>query len=123
MTSQVSTTEPLLVIQNEAGRHALLARAEAHLPEGECLVKVVDVIGLRRSVRTTPTDPRATLVAKEAPIILRGGLTSVISYYRVPTDGLDATETHYVGETVSHSYEVLLNVARIGMKKAAALAA
>lgn len=108
---------PVVVIENESGRLALLARAETSLPAGESLVKVVDVIGLRRSVRTTPRDPRATLVAREVPVVLRGGLTSLTTYYRVPTDGLDATETHYVGEAVSHTYDVLLNVARVGMRR------
>lgn len=114
---------PVVVIENEKGRNALLARAEASLPEGECLVKVVDVIGLRRSVRTTPKDERAVLVAREVPVVLRGGLTSLVSYYRVPADALDATETHYLGEAVSHTYEVLLNVARVGMRRASAVVA
>lgn len=108
---------PVVVIVNEKGRDALLARAEANLPEGECLVKVVDVIGLRRSVRTTPKDKRATLVAREVPMVLRGGLTSLVSYYRVPVDALEATETHYLGEAVSHTYDVMLNVARVGMRR------
>lgn len=111
------TVSPVVVIESEKGRQALLARAESGLPEGECLVKIVDVIGLRRSVRTTPADKRAVLVAREVPTVLRGGLTSVVSYYRVPADALDATETHYVGEAISHTYEVMLNVARVGMRR------
>lgn len=105
-----------LVIENESGRLALLARAEAHLQRGECLIKIVDVIGLRRSVRTTPLSPDAQLVARELPVVLRGGLTSLVSYYRVPTDALEAKETHYVGDAISHSYDVLLQVARLGMR-------
>ena len=108
---------PVIVIENEKGRDALLARAEASLPEGECLIKIVDVVGLRRSVRTAPKDARAVLVAREVPVVLRGGLTSIVSYWRAPVDGLDATETHYVGEAVSHTYEVMLNVARVGMRR------
>lgn len=107
---------PTLVIENEKGRQALLARAESYLPEGECLVRVVDIVGLRRSVRTVPTDKRAQLVAREVPVVLRGGLTTLVSYHRVPVDALEAKETHYVGEGESHSYDVLLNVARVGTR-------
>src|SRR5438094_7130476 len=107
-----------LMIENDAGREALLRLAEAGLKQGECLVKIVDVVGLRRSVRTVPKDPRAELVAREVPLVLRGGLTSLVSYYRVPLDGLDATETHSVEGEVSHTYDVLLNVARVGVRQA-----
>ena len=112
-----------LVIENDAGREALLRLAEAGLREGECLVKIVDVVGVRRAVRTTPSSPGAELVAREVPQVLRGGLTSLVSYYRVPTSSLDATETHSVDGDVSHTYEVLLNVARVGVKSASVLPA
>ena len=117
MTS-ANATAPLLVIESEKGRQALLDRAETGLAQDECLVRVVDVIGLRRTVRTTPTDPRAVLVARELPLVLRGGLTSLVSYYRVPTDGLDATEAHTLNGEHSHAYEVILHVARLGKKAA-----
>ena len=116
MASTVPTPTPVLLVESEKGRDALLARAEAGLSQGECLVKVTDVIGVRRSVRTVPKDPRVVLVAREVPVVLRGGLTSLISYYRAPTDALDATESHYVGEALSHTYDVLLSVARVGRK-------
>jgi hypothetical protein len=105
-------------IETAAGRDAFLARAESSLARGECLVRIVDVVGLRRSVRTTPRDPRAELVAREVPVVLRGGLTSVVSYHRVPIDALGATETHYAGDQVSHTYDVLLQVARVGTREA-----
>ena len=108
-----------LLIQSDKGRDALLSRAGS-LPEGECLVKVVDVVGVQRSVRTTPSDPRATLVATEVPAVLRGGLTRLVSYYRAPLDGLAAREAHYVGTGESHAYEVLLSVAKLGREQARA---
>ena len=106
--------ELCVVIESAKGREALLACAEASLPAGDCLVKVTDVVGMRRSVRTTPRDPRAALVARETPLVLRGGLTSLVSYYRVPADALDAKETHHVDGEVSHAYDVRLDVARVG---------
>lgn len=107
-----------LILENDAGREALMRAAEAGLREGECLVKTVDIVGIRRLVRTTPKSAQAELVARELPLVLRGGLTSLVSYYRVPTDALDATETHSVNGEVSPTYDVLLNVARIGVKAA-----
>jgi hypothetical protein len=112
-----------LILENDAGREALLRAAEAGLREGECLVKIVDIIGIRRSVRTVPLDPRAELVARELPLVLRGGLTSLVSYYRVPTDALDAKESHSLNGDLSHTYNVLLNIARMGVKTTTVLPA
>lgn len=112
-----------LILETTAGREAFLRSAEAGLREGECLVKIVDIIGVRRAVRTTPTDPRAQLVARERPLVLRGALTSLVSYYRVPADALEAKETHHFQGELSHTYDVLLNVARIGVKNATVLPA
>jgi hypothetical protein len=112
-----------LILESDAGREALLRAAEAGLREGECLVKIVDIIGLRRSVRTTPKDKRAELVARELPLVLRGGLTSLVSYYKVPTQALDATETHGLNGEITHTYEVMLNIARVGVKGATVLPA
>jgi hypothetical protein len=104
----------LLVVENAAARAAMMARAEA-LPEGQCLVKVVDVVGLRRSVRTVPKDAsRVRLVARETPVVLRGGLTSLISYHVAPLDALDAIETHLVEGEESHRYDVQLSIATVG---------
>jgi hypothetical protein len=117
MTSATIAPSAILVIENEKGRQALLDRAEAGLSSEECLVRVVDVIGLRRAVRTTPTHPNAVLVARELPLIVRGGLTSLVSYYRVPVEGLDAREEHTVNGEHSHTYDVILHVARLGKKE------
>ncbi|MFA5862258.1 MAG: hypothetical protein WDA16_11250 [Candidatus Thermoplasmatota archaeon] len=105
-----------IVIQSESGRRALLARAETQLGLGECLAMAVDVIGLRHSVRTTPTSKRAVLVALEVPSVLRGGITRLVSYYCVPTDELEAKETHRLGDDVSHEYDLLLRVMRLGVR-------
>jgi Tfp pilus assembly protein PilX len=112
----VTTT---VLVENEKGRHALFARAESALRQGECLVRIVDVVGLRRGVRTTPTSPRATLVASEVPVVLRGGLTSLVSYWVVPADELGARETHTLHGKETHAYDVTLSVARMGTRPVA----
>lgn len=104
-------TRTTLLITNDRGRVNLLARAERSLPQGEVIVQVKDLVGQRRAFRTIPKSPRAELVAQEAPLILRGGLTSLVSYYRVPADELAATEEHYEGGELSHTYDVTLRVA------------
>ena len=102
--------EPTLVVENDRGRVALFARAERSLPPGEVLVQVKDLGGERRAFRTVPLDPRARLVAEEPALVLRGGLTSLVRYYRVPSDGLAAREEHYEHGALSHSYDVTLRV-------------
>lgn len=109
----------LLVLENEAGRASFLAWAEKHLPEGEAIVEVRGLVGRRRAFRTIPTDARAELVATERPLVMRGGLTALVSYYRVPVDALEAEERHYEDGKFSHKYDVLLKVARLGKKRAA----
>lgn len=109
-----SVHEPLVHIETDEGRRAFLARAEKSLAPDECLVKLVDLVGPRRSVRTVPKDARVKLVAQETPIVLRGGLTSLVSYYVAPRDGLAARETHYLGDDESHHYDIQMNVARAG---------
>jgi len=104
-------THATLLITNDRGRVNLLARAERCLPKGEVIVQVKDLVGRRRSFRTTPTSPQAELVAQEPPLVLRGGLTSLVSYYRVPADELTATEEHYENGVLSHTYTVTLRVA------------
>lgn len=100
-----------LIVCNDQGRVNLLARAERTLPAGEVIVQVKDLVGRRRSFRTTPTSPRAELIATEPPLVLRGGLTSLVSYYRVPANELGAIERHYEEGAFSHSYDVKLRVA------------
>lgn len=109
----------MLVIENAAGKAAFLAWAEKHLPEGEAIVEVRSLVGRRRAFRTVPKDPRAELVASEPALVMRGGLTALVSYHRVPVDGLDAEERHYEDGELSHTYDVVLKVARLGKKKAA----
>lgn len=104
-------TRATLLITNDRGRVHLLARAERSLPQGEVIVQVKDLIGQRRAFRTVPTSPRAELVAQEAPLVLRGGLTSIVSYYRVPADELAGTEEHYEQGVLSHKYDVKLRIA------------
>lgn len=129
-TSSAQTAPPLapsegkalLVIESQAGRDAFLSWAEKHLPEGEAIVELRGLVGRRRAFRTVPKDPRAELVAIEAPLVMRGSLTALVHYYRVPIDGLDGEERHYEDGEFSHKYEVPLKVARLGKKKGAAVA-
>lgn len=108
----------MLVIENAAGKAAFLAWAEKNLPEGEAIVEVRGLVGRRRAFRTVPKDARAELVATEPALVMRGGLTALVSYYRVPVDGLDAEERHYEDGELSHTYDIVLKVARLGKKKA-----
>lgn len=112
-------TRTTLLITNDTGRVNLLARAERCLPAGEVIVQVKDLIGRRRSFRTLPKSPRAELVAQEPALVLRGGLTSLVSYYRVPADELDAVEEHSEDGVRTHSYDIKLRIACRGSKKAA----
>lgn len=113
-SSDPPVKEVTLVLENERGRVGLFAQAERALGENEVLVQVKDLLGTRRSFRTVPLDPRARLVARELPVVLRGGLTAVASYYRVPADGLAAREEHYEGGEFSHAYDVTLRIVSRG---------
>lgn len=106
-----ATVSATLVIESEAGRLALLARAEKSLRAGEVLVQVKDLVGRRRSFETRPASPQAELVATEPARVLRGGLTQLVSYWRVPANQLDAVESHFEEGAFSHSYDVKLRVA------------
>jgi hypothetical protein len=112
-----NVVEPLVIVTSEKGRDALLAWAERALPAGEALVVVKDLVGAHRGMRTSPASRRARLIATEAPTVLRGGLTALISYYVVPTDELDAKETHLEDGEVSHAYDTMLRVARFGRRE------
>lgn len=116
------TEEATILICNDKGRVGLLARAQASLPYGWALAQVRDLVGRRRSFRTVPRSPRAELVAREAPAVLRGGLTALVSYYRVPADELDAIEEHYEEDLWTHTYEVKLRIACRGMSHRASYA-
>lgn len=111
-----NVVEPNVVLTSEKGRESFLAWAERALPAGQALVVVQDLVGGRRGMRTTPKDKRARLVATEPPTLLRGGITALTSYYVVPTDALEATETHLEGGEVSHTYHATLRVARFGRR-------
>lgn len=111
--------KPLLVLENETGRASFLSWAEKHLPEGEAIVEVRALVGRRRAFRTIPVATEAELVATQRPLVMRGGLTALVSYYRVPVDALEAEERHYEDGKFSHKYDVLLKVARLGKKRAA----
>lgn len=100
-----------LLVCNDQGRLNLLARAERSMPKDEVIVHVRDLVGRRRSFRTTPVSPRAELVATEPPAVLRGGLTALVSYYRLPANELGAVEHHYEDGVLSHRYDVKLRVA------------
>lgn len=116
-------TRTTLLITNDIGRANLLARAERSLPADEVIVQVKSLIGRRRSFRTIPKSARAELVAQEPALILRGGLTSLVSYYRVPADELDAVEEHAENGVPTHAYDVKLRVACHGSARRAAVPA
>lgn len=112
-----------LLVCNDQGRANLLARAERSLPAGDVIVQVKDLVGRRRSCTTTPSSSRAELVAREMPLVLRGGLTVLVSYYRVPAGELGAVEAHQEGGQPSHEYQVKLRVACRGRSPQRVLAA
>lgn len=112
-------TSLCLIIESDAGRSSFLDRIAAELGEDMCLVRIADVIGMRREMKTTPKDSAAILVAKETPLILRGGLTSLVFYYVIPRDSLEAVEVHSVGGQQTHQYPVVLHIARWGRKPVA----
>lgn len=123
MTRTALVETPTLLITNDKGRVNLLARAERSLPADEVIVQVKDVVGRRRSFRTVPKSSRAQLVATEPALVLRGGLTTLVSYYRVPAGELDAVEEHAEEGVVTHTYDVKLRIACRGSREQRALAA
>lgn len=106
--------EVTLLIENADGKRALIERAARALPEDEVLVEVRDLVGERRSFGTVPQSPNARIVAREAPVVLRGGLTSLVAYYRVPANELQAREEHFEAGNFSHAYDVSLRVVSRG---------
>lgn len=98
----------MLVLESDEGRAAFLEQARRELAAGECLVEIKDVASSRRAFETRPTDPRARLVAKAVPKLVRGRLLVEASYYVVPADSLDARETHFEAGEYSHHYDILL---------------
>lgn len=115
----LASPEARLVVLNDRGRVGLLARAERSLPAGMVLVQVKDLVGRRRAFRLVPRSLRATPVATEPALVLRGGLTSLVSYYAVPEDELDADELHFEDGVQTHRYETRLRVACHGRARVA----
>lgn len=118
MTRTPPVPPPTLLITNDRGRAHLLARAERSLPPDEVIVQVKDIVGRRRSFRTLPSSPRAQLVASEPALVLRGGITALVSYYRVPADELDGIEEHGENGKVTHTYPIRLRIACRGAREA-----
>lgn len=108
----------VLLLENDDGRAAFLDFVRRALPEGECLVEVKDLHASRRFFTTRPRAASAKLVARCIPRLLRGSLLSVVSYYRMPKDVLDAVETHHENGRFTHSYEVRLAPVVEGRAKA-----
>lgn len=110
-TCDRAVTLAILIVCSDLGRVNMLVRAERSLPADEVIVQVKDLVGRRRSFLTTPGSARAMLIATEPPLVLRAGLTALVSYYRVPADELDAAENHFENGVFSHEYAVKLRVA------------
>lgn len=104
---------PMLLVCSNVGRLHFLARASRSLPAGEVLVQVRDLVGRRRAMRTHPDSRGAVLVATEPPLILRGGLTALVSYYRVPMRELEATETHSEHGVETHRRHARLRIVSV----------
>lgn len=76
----------VLLLENEKGRDAFLSMAADALPVGERIVKVSELRGEDTLVLMLPCDASAELVARETPMIVPGGFTALVSYYRVRDD-------------------------------------
>ena len=107
----------MLIVENSQGRERLFRAAEDHLSENEAIVKLTDTISLEHSTLTVPTSPVAEVIAREAPKLLPGGVTALISYVKLPADQLKATEYRMEGTEVVASREVTLQAERIGRGK------
>lgn len=108
----------MLIVENSQGRERLLRAAEEGLNENECIVKITDTISLEHSTLTVPTSHGAEVIAREAPKLLPGGVTALISYVKVPADSLKATEYRMEGTQIVASREVTLQAERFGRGKA-----
>jgi hypothetical protein len=100
-----------IVIENERARLGFYSMAERALPAGRVVVQVKGLHGRRRAFTTIPLAADAELVAIEAPLVMRGGLTQVVAYYSVLERDLDATEVHAEDGEETHRYAVKLRVA------------
>ena len=108
----------MLIVENSQGRERLFQAAEEGLAENEAIVKLTDTISLEHSTLTVPASPVAEVVAREAPKLLPGGVTALISYVKVPADMLRATEYRMEGTEIVACREVTLQAERIGRGRA-----
>lgn len=104
----------MLIVENSQGRERLYQAAEQALAENEAIVKITDTISLEHSTLTVPVSQSAEVVAREAPKLLPGGVTALISYVKLPADALQATEYRMEGTEVVASREVTLQAERVG---------
>ena len=104
----------MLIVENSQGRERLFRAAEDALQENEAIVKITDTISLESSTLTVPLSHIAEVVAREAPKLLPGGVTALISYVKVPADALKATEYRMEGTEIIGHREVTLQPERIG---------
>lgn len=109
----------MLIVENSQGRERLFQAAERGLAENEAIVKITDTISLEHSTLTVPMSHRAEVIAREAPKLLPGGVTALISYVKLPVDGLKATEYRMEGTQVVSSREVTLQPERLGRRSGA----
>jgi hypothetical protein len=104
----------MLIVENSQGRERLFQAAEEHLSDNEAIVKITDTISLEHSTLTVPMSHGAEVIAREAPKVLPGGVTALISYVKLPTDCLTATEYLMEGTEIVSSREVTLTIERKG---------
>lgn len=107
----------MLIVENSQGRERLFRAAEEGLGEAEAIVKITDTISLEHSTLTVPMSHSAEVIAREAPKLLPGGITALISYVKLPSDNLKATEYRMEGTQIVSSREVLLQAERFGRRK------
>lgn len=107
----------MLIVENSQGRERLFRAAEDALGENEAIVKITDTISLESSTLTVPLAHNAEVIAREAPKLLPGGVTALISYVKVPADALKATEYRMEGTEIVGTREVNLQAERLGRKR------
>jgi hypothetical protein len=109
----------MLIVENSQGRERLFQAAEEGLGENEAIVKITDTISLEHSTLTVPMSHGAEVLAREAPKLLPGGITALISYVKLPADNLKATEYRMEGTQIVSSREVTLQAERVGKVRTA----
>ena len=113
----VTDLKTMLIVENSQGRERLFAAAEEGLGEDEAIVKITDTISLEHSTLTVPLSHNAEVVAREAPKLLPGGVTALISYVKLPADALKATEYRMEGTEIVAAREINLQPERVGRGK------